>query len=107
LPDFQFVQSPVFTPTSCATCMTHRCEKGFIDLLVDDPVRGRMYGCVDCIEQAGRKAGMLPKDQVERLLKRVAQLETDLDAAYKSLEKEKSNKTISLADAKKLLKAGS
>lgn len=64
-----------------------------------------MYGCATCIEQAGRTIGMLSKEQSDRLIKSLAQATKDLDAAYKSLEKEKSNKTISLADAKKLLKS--
>ena len=107
MPDFQFVQSPVFTPTSCATCMTHHDRKGFVDLLVDTPVNGRLYMCGSCAETAGRVFGMLSREQVADLTKRLAQAQEDLAAAYKSLEKEKSNKTISLADAKKLLKAGS
>lgn len=107
MPDFQFVQSPVFTPTSCATCSTHHDKKGFVDLLVDTPVGGRLYMCGTCAETAGRKLGMLSREQATDLTRRLARAQEDLAAAYKSLEHEKANKSISLADARKLLKAGS
>ena len=103
MPDFQWVKAPVFTPTYCGTCMAPSDRKGFVDLLVDNPVVGRAYMCASCVEQAGRKVGMLPKDQAERMVKSLADKDREIADLQKKLADETQNKQISLKDAKKLL----
>jgi hypothetical protein len=78
-------------------------KKGFVDLLVDTPVNGRLYMCVTCVEQAGRQAGMLAKDQSERLQKDLALERLKVEDLAKKLREEHENKVLSLKDAKKLL----
>lgn len=103
MPDFSLVQSPIFSPTSCATCMTHKDVKGFVDLLVDTPAGGRLYMCATCVERAGREVKMLSKDQAADLTKRLTDASEQIRSLEQQLAVEKDNKVLSLEDVKKLL----
>lgn len=105
MPDFQRVSAPVFTPTSCVTCLSHRDSHGFIDTGVEK-IEGHIYICATCLYQMGRRMGMLNPEQSTQLTHRLAEATAQLVEMQKALEHEKQNKTISFADAKKLLKAG-
>lgn len=103
MPDFQRVKSPFFTPTRCATCLSHKDKDGFVDLLVDTPINGRLYMCATCLYQAGRKMGMLDPESAERLGMVVQEVSAHAEYLTLELEREKENKVVSLKDARKLL----
>ena len=103
MPDFQRVQSPVFTPTACLACGTHHDRNGFVDLLVDQPVSGRAYLCGTCTFQAGRKVGCLDPEQSANLTARLAAATAEISALNNQLETERAAKVVSLDDVKKLL----
>lgn len=102
MPDFAWVKAPIFTPTQCITCSTHASKDGFVDLVVDN-VEGRVYMCASCIEQAGRRVGMLAKREADKLAARVAEAHDAITALERELEAERENKVVPLADVKKLL----
>lgn len=117
MPDFQILQSPPYSPTRCVTCGTSRCDEGFVDLIVEEPLLGyneqadavhdpsgtiptwgHLLQCVLCVRQAAKAAGCLGPDLW-------ADLRADLGVAHDritdleaELEHEKANKVVSLAD---------
>lgn len=103
MPDFAWVQSAIFSPTCCATCMTHRDPGGFVDLLVDTPAAGRLYMCATCVERAGREVHMLSRGQADDLTGRLARQQQQIAALQDELEREKENKLVSLADVRTLV----
>lgn len=103
IPDFGWVRNPIFSPTSCVTCMTHKDTEGFVDLLVDTPVGGRLYMCATCVVRAGRELKMLSREQAADLTKRLTDAHARILELEESLEFEKGNKVLSFKDVKKLL----
>lgn len=97
------MQSPVFTPTQCLTCGTHRDQRGFVDLLVDQPVNGRAYMCATCLFQAGRVLRMLDPEQADRVTRRLGEANDRIGDLEAELAHERANKTVPLADALKML----
>jgi hypothetical protein len=83
--------------------MTHRDPDGFVDLLVDTPVNGRLYMCASCVEQAGRRVGMLPKANAQTLTDRLADAANTVRDLEQQLDVEKRNKLVSLDDVKTLV----
>ena len=104
MPDFQFVQSPIFTPTACATCSAHLDRKGFVDLLVDNPLSGRLYMCATCVERAGKELKMLAAHQARDLTDRLARANNKITDLEAKLEAEKQEKFVSLKDVRDLLR---
>lgn len=83
--------------------MTHSDRDGFVDLLVDTPVGGRLYMCATCVARSGREIGMLSRAQADDLTKRLKRAQDDILELQTALEDEKGNKVISLKDARKIL----
>ncbi len=103
-PDFQWVKAPVFTPTVCKGCMTHKHPAGFVDLLHEDPVAGRLYLCAGCVETAGRQTGMRTRAQYAELADTLDRAESRISQLEAALEDERDNKLVSLADVKELVR---
>ena len=117
MPDFGWVQSPVFSPTRCVTCGTTQWKDGFVDTLVHmggyisyEPgaatAEGRVYFCANCMECGGREVGMVDRRQADDMRQRLADAAAENSELPRQLEHEKNNKYLSLEDARKLLRKG-
>lgn len=72
--DFTWKQSPPYG--TCITCGTGACPDGFVDMIADVSVtrEGRaivgvvdVIICADCLTQAARQVGCIPKQDSEKL----------------------------------------
>ncbi len=102
---FQKVAAPVFSPTECVVCRTHRDDTGFIDTLTEypAPVLGRIYLCGSCVTQAGRAFGMLAPDQADTLTTKLAAAQGEITTLTADLAAESENKLVKLSDVKRLI----
>lgn len=106
MPDYQWVPTPVFTPTTCLGCNAHRHEDGFVDTLAEDAAGRRLYLCAECVRQAARKVGCYAPKEVADLKAEVAAANARAAELEDELAVERANKVVSLADVKKILKEG-
>lgn len=70
-------------------------RQGFVDLLVDNPVSGRMYLCATCLDQAARVMGCLDPEQAQRLRNNLGAAEEKIKELEAEVEFEKANKVMS------------
>jgi hypothetical protein len=87
--------------------MSAKDQSGFVDLLVDTPVNGRLYMCATCLFQAGRVMGMLNPEQSTKLTERLAAASDRVLELERELEQERGSKLVSLDDARRLILSGS
>lgn len=102
MPDFRFTRhlgaSENPPPTQCATCSTHACDEGFVDLIVSLSPYGRLYMCARCVWAAARLVGCIDPQQVvikDDALEEMSAANEELAA---KLEAEKAEKYVPLAD---------
>lgn len=123
MPAFQVVVHPTFSPTSCVTCGSNRDSNGFIDLLVESatmgfdepdgvpihdpeavkPTIGHLYLCLTCLFQAATAAGCAEPAIKQRLVLETVELQETVAQLEGLLDEERSNKVVSLDDARALL----
>lgn len=89
---------------TCAFCSTHRHDRGFVNLLIDDrPLegqshRGRLYACAGCADEIGRAVGGLDPKQANVFREREEEYATLIRTRDAQIEQLKDNISIPVGD---------
>jgi hypothetical protein len=95
---------------TCAFCSTHRHDRGFVNLLIDDrPLegqshRGRLYACAGCADEIGRAVGCLDPQQAQRLRDAMDEIAEGADKLASELASTKENMVVPLGEVIDFLK---
>lgn len=99
MPDCTRVDSPAAPPTHCVWCNTHSDRQGFIDTGREIPGYGRIYICVtSCGNSVARAIGWASPEKQAATEETVSELRAELAQTQASLEEEKLNKVVPLAE---------
>lgn len=88
---------------TCATCNTHKHERGFVNLLIDRLGIGRFYVCAGCADEIGRAVGGHDPRQVAEAREREEEYVAALAAKDVEIAAAQAAKVVPLVDVMELL----
>lgn len=83
---------------TCAGCMTHKHDHGFINTNLDVLGRGRIYFCAGCVHEMARNVGCLDPQQAQQLRDVADEVAAASDRMREELEVVKQNLVVPLAE---------